>query len=814
MILKQNISLKQGWQLEDPGGGLLSIASMPRQVHEILHENGLISDDFLIGLGEDSKWVAERDWTYRCRFSCDNADAEAYLWFGCLDTIAEIYLNGEQIASSRSIYLPLRIRVTGKLKSGENLLEIRFESPYRYMDEHPLPPNWQGKFQPARLLRKSGCDFNDYLGARPYLTLIGVAGEIQLQLIDKAEITSFDPAAELSDKLTDGSITVKLSASCCDYLTAKITVCGPDGKNSAESTMELSSGAGECRIEIPNPHLWWPIGYGEHPLYTVEAQLLCGGEVIDSCVKEVGFRTLTANHDFDVRINGRKVRLWGANLPPFDGKTHCWNPERAAALLNFVELGNMNTLRIWGEGEQLNDEFYRMCDQRGILLWHEFYHGYGMQPNTEEHFELCLKEAEYHIKRLRHHPSIFMWCGGNEGLMGGEFDQPGAEPIGSEIYAMYEELAQRLDPNRYFHLNSPYCGAYTNDPTTGDCHGYEMWWYVPGMEYPVAFTEHMRVSGAQVKSLRRFIPEDELWPKDFVNISLYSDKNAKMMPEGWLKRTGGMLERKCGPIHLFRDADSPEELAYKYSAAHALSFKQGIARSRMGRPSGSDIPRISNCHLIWKLSDTWPLIYSAIIDYYLEPYMPFYAAKRGYEPVAVCFDIRDHITAWLVNDSPNDVEGTLEYGIYSMTDGKFTAKAEAKVKMAAGESGEAVCFDSFGQFRTDNVICAHFVDRENDIDYRVHDLVDIERRLIFPDAKLSMTVKGDVLSITSDDFAHCVELSGNDGGDEFGFYFEDNFFDLLPGVEKRVRILGRHTKGRIKGKAHYSTDACELDWQL
>ena len=65
--------------------------------------------------------------------------------------------------------------------------------------------------------------------------------------------------------------------------------------------------------------------------------------------------------------------------------------------------------------------------------------------------------------------------------------------------------------------------------------------------------------------------------------------------------------------------------------------------------------------------------------------------------------------------------------------------------------------------------------------------------------------------LESDSFARFVELSGNDGGDEFGFYFEDNYFDLMPGVRKKIRISGRHEGGIITAKAHYSPHVTQIN---
>jgi hypothetical protein len=332
------------------------------------------------------------------------------------------------------------------------------------------------------------------------------------------------------------------------------------------------------------------------------------------------------------------------------------------------------------------------------------------------------------------------------------------------------------------------------------------------MEYPVACTELMRVSGPAVKSVKRWMSEDKLWDDDFVDATYPWKKQKDLMPKAWFHRVGNNLDIKAGPVHEFRDADTPYEMAFKYSAAHAKTFKLEIKRSRMGRPSFSGKPRISNAHLIWKLFDTWPLIYSAIIDYYLEPFHPYYEAKRSYEPVMCCFDIRDSITLWLVNDSAQDSSGTIEYGIFTPRTNTFLKLKKIPASMISGESGEIASLDEFGSFRTENILYARYIDKKRCIDYTAIEYVDSDRRLSFPEAKIMLKTEGDTLSVSTDLFARCVELEGNDKGDEFGFYFEDNFFDLLPGVTKKIKIHGRHTSGTITAKAHYSPHKTSITW--
>ena len=96
---------------------------------------------------------------------------------------------------------------------------------------------------------------------------------------------------------------------------------------------------------------------------------------------------------------------------------------------------------------------------------------------------------------------------------------------------------------------------------------------------------------------------------------------------------------------------------------------------------------------------------------------------------------------------------------------------------------------------------------------RTNAFADIERRLTFPEATLDVQLRQGTLVLTTDKFARCVTLSGDSNGDAFGWFFEDNYFDLMPGEKKVVRILGDHETGRITAKAWYSPHATTVDWQ-
>jgi hypothetical protein len=96
---------------------------------------------------------------------------------------------------------------------------------------------------------------------------------------------------------------------------------------------------------------------------------------------------------------------------------------------------------------------------------------------------------------------------------------------------------------------------------------------------------------------------------------------------------------------------------------------------------------------------------------------------------------------------------------------------------------------------------------------RANAFADIERRLIFPDARLTVKVESDHLIITTDKFARSIQLEGDANGDPFGWFFEDNYFDLLPGETKVVRILGKHPTGRISARPWYSQYTTTVNWK-
>jgi hypothetical protein len=156
------------------------------------------------------------------------------------------------------------------------------------------------------------------------------------------------------------------------------------------------------------------------------------------------------------------------------------------------------------------------------------------------------------------------------------------------------------------------------------------------------------------------------------------------------------------------------------------------------------------------------------------------------------------------------VEGTVVCSLFNPRTNKILKEIKKDVSVEPDESVIVFRLDEFGQFKRENFLYAKLMDKDGNIITRTNDYVDNERYLYFPDAKLQLELDNGEIIITTDKFARCIELTGDNNSDEFGWFFEDNYFDLMPWETKRVKVLGRHNEGIITAKARYSSQNAKL----
>ena len=187
-----------------------------------------------------------------------------------------------------------------------------------------------------------------------------------------------------------------------------------------------------------------------------------------------------------------------------------------------MKLGNFNFVRVWGEGSIPDRAFFEQCDRDGIVVWMEFMTAGGIRfPSMIPAIVANIRaEIADEIKRLRNHPSLAVWCGGNEHYLGfPSNDGDNTKPVGRELLQkIMPELVAQHDPQRYFHPSSPWGGENWpngNHPLEGDFHDYNTVRFQPLSDVPLFMSEVCMIRPYSAHNMKRFISEREFWPEGF-----------------------------------------------------------------------------------------------------------------------------------------------------------------------------------------------------------------------------------------------------------------------------------------------------------
>lgn len=798
------------------GEGWFGVAQMPAMVHDVLLAQGRIEEPWLPGRAEKCQWVAEQDWLYATTFSADAKNHEARLRFLGLDTIVDVYLNGKKIAGHSNMYWPLEVDVSNMLLA-LNTLVLHFHTVFDRSGGKSVPIEYLDGDR-SRPVRRPAQNYGNYLGPFPSFSRVGAYDRVLLETSDEARMTEIVTGASLDESLIQGAVKIDVAGvGHVSSLDVHVRFIDPDGHSVGEESksvkLQNETFTTSVLIKTDHPKLWWPRGYGSQPLYQAEISLLAAGRPLHTERRTIGFRRITMPEHLHFVVNGVPVKLWGSDWVTPDWKTEVWDQSRVEKLIALAENANINTIRVWGEVVSPRDNFYDLADAHGFLLWQDFT-DLPLAPD-EESRAVCRRESELFLKRLKHHPSILCWCGKNEAAMwfykdyNNDFKDHGPWP-GLAAAEEVGAICKRLDLDRYYQPSTPYNGAFPNDPQKGNTHGYTNIWFVPGYDFVNFASEDTRITAPTLESLKKFMTPEDRWPAGYSTMMLAN--NHIPYPKTWLKYTTSESWKKTGPVEQFYDATDEAGLVYRLGMSASLYYRDTIERQRRGRDA-TDTTSQRRCggYLAWKFHDSWPQIYSAKVDYFLEPYHVYYALRRAYAPVLLSFDIGTYIYAWVVNDSTEPVSGNVKIQLLHLDRNEFTREITREVTVPPGESAVVVRLDQAGiaSFRREHILFGTFTANSGRVLARSSALADIERRISFPDARLDVQAKGKTLTIATDKFARCVTLEGEGGG----WLFDDNYFDIVPGEEKTVHILGEKSQGRIRIKPWYSTEGASLDWK-
>lgn len=799
----RQLSLNGPWTLDIPGSAFTAVpAEVPGSVYHDLLAAGRIPDPFYRDNETEALKLMEYDFHYSRAFQADGEllDCGAVL-LRCegLDTLAAVYINGAEAGRADNMHRVWEFDVKDLLREGENNIAVHFASPTKFIRESYAADPADGTADAMEgfpSLRKAHCMFGWDWG--PRLPDAGIWRDISLLGVDTARIRD----VLVKQFHEDGRAALEIDTHIARLTDApaevRVSVTAPDGT--------VLTGAGEtCQIEVPDPWLWWPAGYGGQPLYRVEAELVSGGTRLDGWSRRIGLRTMTVSRvksehgeSFSHCVNGVDVFAMGMDYIPEDNLLPRVTPERTRRLLEDARAANVNTIRVWGGGYYPDDYFYDICDELGLLVWQDFMFACAVYNLTDAFEETITAEFVDNIRRLRSHPSLALWCGNNEME---QFAGSGlwirAMRQKSDYIKMFQYIIPKVlkaeDPQAFYWPSSPSSGGdfdEPGDPSRGDVHDWDVWHGLkPFTDYRNYLFSYVSEFGFQsfpcMETIESFtLPEDR---NVFSYIMEKHQRNAA---------ANGRIVTYLSQNYLY--PATLDKLVYASQLLQAQAMQYGVEhwRRNRGRCMGA---------VIWQLNDCWPVASWAGIDYFGRWKALQYYAKRFFAPVLVsCHEEglvnQEDIS---VNTEHIDPRKTARLNVSNETMEAFAGRIDWSLRRPDASVVEEGSFDAavpaldavwlpeqdftkYGPY--DCYYAYRLTDRAGRTVGEGSVLFCAPKHFRFQDPALTVRLEGNEAVVTASAYARSVEIQcGPD------ILLEDNYFDMNGG-ERRVKILRGEAK--------------------
>ena len=659
-------SLNGTWQMRKSGTDGWISSKVPGSVCSTLLDHQLAEDPYYGENEEKFYAISFDDYEFQKVFEASEEmlrHRSILLHFDGLDTIADIELNGTRLAHVENMHRTWEFDVKDLLRAGENTLKIFFRSPVSYVTEKQKEfPLYGGSCTTDGYphIRKAHYMFGWDWG--PKVPDMGIWRPVYLIFTDEGRLDSTYVSQKHENRKAELTFEVSAETLTEGDFKAEITLKSSDG-DIQTVCIPLNDGRGTGHMTVENPKLWWPNGYGAHPLYTVTTVLLADGREIDRKEMRIGLRTITISRENDqwgqefcFKVNGIKIFSMGANYIPEDQIISRCTKERTRELVRSCAAANYNTLRVWGGGYYPEDWLLDFCDEEGLIVWQDFMFACSAYRVDEEFQENVRQECIDNIKRLRHHACLGMWCGNNEcETMWETWGIPQSDLLREDYLRLFEkvipEVCRQYDPETFYWPSSPSCGGNFDDPgdcTRGDMHYWDVWHGMkPLTEFRRIYFRFCSEYGFEalpnVKTVRRFAPEEEM------NLFSATMENHHKCTEGNKKLLYYMSQMVRYPY-------SFEDVVYSTQLLQADAIRSNVEHMRRnrGRCMGSTY---------WQVNDSNPTISWSSIDSEGRWKALHYYARRFYAPVLLSVNEEDirGVVFNLSNERFRKAEGILHW---------------------------------------------------------------------------------------------------------------------------------------------------------
>ena len=706
-----------------------------------------------------------------------------FLNFDGINWKANVYLNGKQVGRLEGAFIRGKFDVTDCVKEGTNVLavEIIKNAHIGAIKEK----NKQSTDFNGGILGADNPTFHATIGWDWIPTMrgrnIGIWNDVFLTTTGK--VTVQDPYVQTQLALPDTTQA---------RLTAEVVVKNHDGKDVSgvlqgrvgdvtfEQPVQLKAGEERTvvfdadrfpQLQVKNPRLWWPNGYGTPYLYDANFTFKMGEEVSDARDFKVGIRQMTFNEDggvLNLYVNGRRFIGRGGNWGFSESNLNYRGREYETAVAYHADM-NFTMLRNW-VGMIGDEELYDACDKYGIMIWQDFWLANPADGPDPYYPDMFIANAEDYVKRIRSHASIGLYCGRNEGFP--------PEIIDKALRRIVKEE----------HPGIHYISSSADDVVSG--HGpYRM---LPAKTYFTLETGNDKFHSERgmpnvltyESFLRTYSPEG-IWPQsDQWGMHDYTLEGA----QGATSFNEIIATGYGQPESAKEFADLAQWVNYD---GHRSLF-ESRSKNRMGL-------------LMWMSHSCWPSMVWQTYDYYFEPTAAYFAIKKASEPLHIQWNpatdevevvnyhagLRpglkasvqvlnmDATVAWEKEATVDSREDTTEKCIkLEFPDGLSQVHF---IKLVLEENGKAVSENFYHRSKVENNYQAlkqlpkvslraqTQYDKGDDGEWKAE--VTVENRSQTPALMVRLNIVGD-----------------KDGKQFLPIFYSDNYFALLPGETKVVRV--------------------------
>lgn len=772
-----------------------------------LLSNGQIEDPFIDANELKVQWIAEKDWEYKAQFNVARKErfSSYRVVFEGLDTFATVFLNGRRILTTDNMFLKYTVDIDPIL--GDNELTILFKSALNISKslerQHGELLCWNG--DTSRLyVRKAQYHFGWDWGPR----LISCGPYKPVVLVPTTMVGEDDVYVKstLNPSLTFADIQVNLKLENATNFEVECNLISPMGQVLFSQKKPYTLLVKTMQFQVTDPELWYPHGYGNQNLYTVELKFTVqGGTSFQRMKKKFGIRKLRLVEEpilnqvgtsFYFEVNNVPTYINGVNWIPAHSFLTLLSDEDYTHWLELALSCNQNMVRVWGGGCYEPDHFYDECDRLGILVWQDFMFACGQYPANVPSFLNSVKsEVRYQITRLRSHCSIVLFAGNNEDYQIAEVyklqwdkNDLSGDYLSTNFPArtIYEVIIPRLLNELTDHVvyrpGSPWGGKTTRDNSVGDIHQWDVWhgtqekyqdWYKLGGRF---ISEFGMEAFPNIETISKCIADSsQLYPQskllDFHNKALgferrlatYVIENIRINSvdlESWIYATQ-LMQSDC--------------------LAYAL---RSWRRNWKGEQNDSSRKYIGGS-ILWQFNDCWPGASWSIMDFNRKPKLAYYSVKRESRKLTLGIQRIDgkYVDIWGVNMTNSPIQGTLEVYFYEVSTGLLQSKKIIlNVNLLINRTTE-ICSDLSLPSSLDIVVFCKLMDEDELYLSSTSDWPQPLKYLKFPKINITVEIQDGYVKLSTTSPVKCIEIIP----EKKDTPLEDNGIDLFP-CESRIII--------------------------